>query len=35
MPLTLEGMDDAVLSSYSDRPAQEALGLLREERLEA
>jgi gentisate 1,2-dioxygenase len=35
MPLTLEGVEDAVLFSYSDRPGQEALGLLREERLEA
>lgn len=33
MPLTLEGVEDAVLFSYSDRPGQEALGLLREERL--
>jgi gentisate 1,2-dioxygenase len=33
MELILEADGDAVLFSYSDRPCQEALGLLREERL--
>ena len=35
MALTFEGVEDAVLFSYSDRPGQEALGLLREERMAA
>lgn len=33
MPLQLAALDDAVLFSYSDRPVQAALGMLREERL--
>jgi gentisate 1,2-dioxygenase len=32
MPVQLAAMDDTILFSYSDRPVQAALGLLREER---
>ncbi|HZF82807.1 MAG TPA: gentisate 1,2-dioxygenase, partial [Burkholderiaceae bacterium] len=32
-PVQLASVDDAVLFSYSDRPVQAALNLLREERL--
>jgi gentisate 1,2-dioxygenase len=33
LPVRLFARDDAVLFSYSDRPIQAALGLLREERM--
>jgi len=32
-PVQLAALEDAVLFSYSDRPVQAALGLLREERI--
>jgi gentisate 1,2-dioxygenase len=32
--LVLEADDDAILFSFSDRPAQQALGLWREQRLD-